>query len=96
MSYEIVEQRANYVAKKLERSVMNELGEYAGPIGAMLPIVTGKLDFTYKKFKLSYNHFSEKAQVDFKLSEDWKLYFDHKERKEGPEDKSGVQYSFKF
>ena len=92
-SYEIVEERADYVLDQLKNSAF---GDYAKNMAVVVPIVTGKINFQYKKLEFSYSHFAEKAKLDYELTEKVKLYIDHKKGDSGTEGKSGVLYSVKF
>jgi len=93
MSYEIVEDRTEELLDKIQNSAF---GKYAEKAAAVIPFVTGKLEFRWKQLDISYSHFSEKAKVDYSLDKRWKLFYNHKENSDGPDDRSGLRYSRRF
>lgn len=93
MSYEIVERKSEEIIGSIERSAF---GPYAEKIATLIPFATGKIQFRIKQLKVSYSHFSNKAKVDYRLSDRWKLFYNHKENDDQIDDRSGVNYSFRF
>lgn len=93
MSYEIVEQRTDELLTKIQNSAF---GKYAEKVAAVIPLVTGKLEFKWKQLDVSYSHFSEKAKVDYHLDQRWKLFYNHKDNSDGPDDRSGLNYTRRF
>ncbi len=93
MSYEIVEERTDELLTRIQNSAF---GKYAEKVAAVIPLVTGKLEFRWKQFDISYSHFSDKAKVDYNLDKRWKLFYNHNKNTDGADDRSGLQYSRRF
>ncbi|MCO4753227.1 MAG: hypothetical protein KC478_02040 [Bacteriovoracaceae bacterium] len=96
MSYEIVEEKTKEVLNKVRTKVENSVGSYKTTIAAALPIATGQVAFKYRSLNVSYNHYSDKAKVDYALNDRWEVFFKRKKKDGDMEESSGVGYSLKF
>lgn len=93
MSYEVVEERTEAILNEIRHSAF---GEYAEKMAVLMPFVTGKIEFKVDELAFSYNHFSEKANLDYALDKNWKLFLKRKQDSEGVDESSGVKYSYRF
>ncbi|MBC76330.1 MAG: hypothetical protein CME64_09970 [Halobacteriovoraceae bacterium] len=94
MSYEIVEEKSKEVMSQIKAKVENSaIGKYKTTIAAAVPIVTGKVAFSYGDLRVSYSAQSARTKLDYRLGERWKVF--HRSEKDDGE-RTGVDYSVRF
>ena len=93
LSYDVVEERASEIIYQIEKSTF---GDYAKNVAAIIPFVTGKIEFHIQNLDFSYSHFSEKANIDYRLTNRWKVFIKREHKGDDIDERSGVKYSFRF
>lgn len=65
LSYDLVEERANYFARKLRRMTF---GEYADQVMIVAPFLTGQLEFNVSDIRVYINAHQSTSGLEYRLS----------------------------